>query len=82
MYGIAAYAQDLGIVFLEPAVSLPEEGGLAGSTRGEIEDVEGKHHRLLAMILAQGNVSVFRGRQLEIWGYVANFYRHIHTPSD
>ena len=80
MYGIATDAQDLGIILLEPAVSLPEEGGLAGSTRGEIEDVEGKHHCLLAAILAQGNFSVLRRRELEIWGDFPNLSRHKHTP--
>ena len=80
VYCIATDAQDLGIVLLEPAVSLPEEGGLAGSTRCEIEDVEGKHHRLLAAILAQGYLSMLWRWQLEIWGYVANFCRHNHTP--
>ena len=82
MYGIAAYAQNLGIVLLEPAVSLPEEGGLAGSTRCEIKDVEGKHHRLFAAILTESNFSVLRRGELEIWGYVANFCRHNHTPLD
>jgi hypothetical protein len=57
---IAADAQDLGIVLLEPAVSLPEEGGLAGSTSGKIKDVEGQHHDLLAVILAEGDISMFR----------------------
>ena len=82
MYGIATDAQDLGIVLLEPAVSLPEEGGLAGSTRREIEDVEGKHHRLVAAILAQGDISMLWRGELEIWGYVANLSRHNHTPSE
>ena len=80
MYRIATDAQDLGIVLFEPAMSLPEEGGLAGSTRGEIKDVEGKHHRLVAAILAQGYLSMLWRWQLEIWGYVANFCRHNHTP--
>ena len=82
MYGIAADAQDLGIVLLEPAVCLPEEGGLAGSTRGEIENVERKHHGLLAAILAEGYFSMLWRGQLELWGYVANFCRHNLTPSD
>jgi hypothetical protein len=77
---VATDAQDLGIVLLEPAVSLPEEGGLAGSTRGEVKDVEGKHHGLLAAILAKGNLSMLGRGQLEIGGYVANLSRHIHTP--
>ena len=59
MYRVATDAQYLGIVLLKPAVSLPKEGGLAGSTRGEIEDVEGKHHRLVTMVLAEANFSMF-----------------------
>ena len=79
---IAADAQDLGIVLLEPAVSLPEEGSLAGSTRGEVKDVERKHHRLFSPVLAQGYFAVVWRWQFEIWGYIANFCRHIHTPLD
>ena len=82
MNRIAADAQDLGIILLEPAVSLPEEGGLAGSTRGEVKDVEGKHHRLFPTILAESDLPVFRRRQFEIRGYIANFCRHIYTPLD
>ncbi len=33
---VAAYAQDLGTFLLEPVVVLPEGGGLAGSTSGEV----------------------------------------------
>ena len=80
VYGIATDAQNLGIVLLEPAVGLPEEGGLAGSTRGEIKDVERQHHRLVAAILAQGYLSMLWRWQLEIWGCVANLCRHNHTP--
>ncbi len=80
MYRIATDAQDLGIVLLKPAVSLPEEGGLAGSTRGEIEDVEGKHHRLLTLVLAQADFSMFRRGQLEIGGYFADLTWHNYTP--
>ena len=82
MYGIAADAQHLGIILLEPAVSLPEESCLAGSTRGEIKDVEGKDHRLFTSILAEGYFPVLWGGKLEIWGYVANICRHVHTPLD
>ena len=82
MYCIATDAQNLGIVLLKPAVCLPEEGGLAGSTRGEIKDVEGKHHGLVATVLAQGYISMLWRGQLEIWGYVANFCRHNLTPSE
>ena len=80
MNRIAADAQDLGIILLEPAVSLPEEGRLAGSTRGEVKDVEGKHHRLFPTILTEGDLSMVRRWQFEIRGYIANFCRHIHSP--
>lgn len=82
MNGVATDAQNLGIVLLKPAVSLPEEGGLAGSTRGEVKNVEGQHHCFLATILAEGYLSVLGRWQLEIRGYVANFCRHIHSPLD
>ena len=82
MYGIATDAQNLGIVLLEPAVSLPEEGGLTGSTRSEIKDVEGQHHRLLTVILTESNLSVLWRGQLEIRGYIANLCRHNYTPLD
>ena len=62
MNGVATDAQNLGIVLLKPGVGLPEEGGLAGSTSCEIKYVEGQHHRLVALVLAEGNFSVFRGR--------------------
>ena len=52
-YGVAAYAQNLGIFLLELAIGLPERGGLGGSTRGEIEHVEGKHNVFLTLVLAQ-----------------------------
>lgn len=80
MHRVATDAQYLGIVLLEPAVSLPEEGGLAGSTRGEVEDVEGKHHCLVAPVLAEGNFSMVWRGQLEIRGCIANLCRHNHTP--
>ena len=38
--GVTTYAQNLGISLLKPAVILPEEGGLRGSTRCEVEHVE------------------------------------------
>jgi hypothetical protein len=77
---IATDAQDLGIVLLELAMGLPEQGGLAGSTSGEVKDVEGKHHGLLAAILAKSNLSMLGRGQLEIRRNVANLSRHIHTP--
>ena len=80
MNGIATDAQHLGIILLEPAVSLPEEGGLAGSTRGEIKNVERQNDGLAAAILAEGNFSVLRGGQLEIRGYFANLSRHNYAP--
>ena len=48
-YGVTAYAQNLGILFLDPIVILPEQGGLGGSTRGKVKHVERKHHVVLAL---------------------------------
>ena len=50
--GVATDAQYLGILLLEPAVVLPEEGSLSRSTGCEVEHMEGKHHALFALILA------------------------------
>ena len=73
---VAAYAQDLGIIILEPLVFLPERGRLRGSTRGEVEYVERKNNYLLALVVGQGNVPIGGGK-FEIGGYIANFCRHI-----
>ena len=79
---IAAYAQNLGIILLEPAVSLPEQGSLAGSTGSEIKHMERQHHHLFAAILAQGNLAMLRRGQLEIRGNIANCCKHNHTPQN
>ena len=79
---IAAYAQNLGIILLEPAVSLPEQGSLAGSTGGKVKHMERQHHHLFAAILAQGNLTMLRRGQLEIWGNIANCCKHNHTPQN
>ena len=76
--GVATYAQNLGIVILEPFVLLTERGCLGRSTSGEIEYVEGKNNGLFALVIAKGNVPI-GGRKLEIGGYVTNFCRH--TPA-
>jgi hypothetical protein len=74
---IAAYAQHLGIILREPAVELPEQRGLGGSTRGEIEDVKGQDHLLLAPVLAKSNVTLVDRRKVEIGRGIANFCGHI-----
>ena len=74
---VAAYAQYLSIFLLEPAVELPEGGGLGGSTRGEIEHVEGQNYILFTFELAQGQVTLAHRSQFKIGGYIANFSRHI-----
>ena len=51
-YCVATYAQNLSIFLLKPAVMLPEEGGLRGSTRCEVEHVEREDHVLLALVAA------------------------------
>ena len=77
--GVTTYAQYLGILLLEPAVKLPEEGGLCSSTRCKVEHVEGQHHVFLALVLAHGDVPLADRGQLEIRRLVANFCRHIPT---
>ena len=76
--GVAAYAQYLSIVILEPLVYLTERGCLSRSTRGEVEYVEGKNDYFIALVIGKGNVPI-RGRKLEIGGQIANFCRH--TPA-
>jgi len=78
---VATYAQYLGIGILEPLVFLAERGCLRGSTRGEIEYVEGEYYVLLALVVRQGNVPV-SGRKFEIRGYIANFCRHIFASNN
>ena len=51
-YRVATYAQNLSIFLLKLAVMLSEEGSLRGSTRCEVEYVEGKYHVLLALVVA------------------------------
>ena len=50
---VATDAQDLGILLLEPGVSLVERGDLVCSTAGEVEYVEREDDVLLAPELAQ-----------------------------
>ena len=78
-YSVAAYAQNLGIFLLELAKDLPERGSLGGSTRGEIEHVEGQHHVLLTLVLAEGYIAFADRRQGEIGGGIADLCRHIPT---
>ena len=73
---VAADAQYLGIGILEPFVLLAERGRLRGSTRSEVEYVEGQYNVLLALIVRQANIPV-GGWKFEIRGYIANFCRHI-----
>jgi hypothetical protein len=73
---VAAYAQNLGITFLKPAIKSPERGGLVSSTTSEIQHVEREHHLFIPTILAQGNVPIADGGELEVWGRVANFCGH------
>ena len=51
-YCVATYAQNLSIFLLKPAVMLPEEGGLRGSTRREVEHVKREDHVLLTLVAA------------------------------
>ena len=76
VYRIAADAQDLGIVILEPLVFLTERGCLRRSTSSEVEYVEGKNDCFVTLVIAKGNVPI-GGRKFKIRGYIANFCRHI-----
>ena len=78
---VAADAQYLGIGILEPLVLLAERGRLGGSTRREIEYVEGKDNDLVALVVRQGNVPI-GGWKFEIRGYIANFCRHIFASTN
>lgn len=79
---ITAYAQHLGIILREPAVELPEQRSLGGSTRGEIEDVKGQDHLLLAPVLAESNITLTHRREGKIWRDIANLCGHIPTFLD
>ena len=46
------------------------------STSGEVKDVEGQHHPLVALELAQGKIAFAYGRQLEVRRNFANFCWH------
>ena len=78
---IATDAQYLGIGILEPFVLLSKRGCLRGSTRGEVEYVEGQYNGHSALIVRQGNVPV-GGWKFEIRGYIANFGRHIFASTN
>jgi hypothetical protein len=74
---VAAYAQNLGILLLKPAIILPEGGGLTGSTRGKVEYVEGEHHILAPPVAAEANIAVADRRKGKIWGYLTDFCCHV-----
>ena len=73
---IATYAQHLGIGILEPLVLLSERGRLSGSTRSEVEYVEGQYDVLIPFIVCEGNVPI-GGWEFKIRSYITNFCRHI-----
>ena len=73
---ITTDAQYLGLPLLELAVQTPEEDGLLGSTRGEVEHVKRQNHVLLVAVLTEADIA-FRGRrQRKIRRQIANFCRH------
>jgi len=55
---VYAYAQNLGILLLNPAVVSPEGGRLVGSPGGEIKDMERQNNMLVAFVLAQAYLLV------------------------
>ena len=78
-YCVATYAQNLSIFLLKPAMVLPEEGSLRGSTRCEVEHVERENHVLLTLIAAKGDVPFANRRKGKVGGCIANLCRHILT---
>ena len=80
-WSIAAYAQDLSIVVLEPFVLRAERGCLRRSTSGEIEYVEREDNYLFALVSAKGNIPVCR-RKLKFRGHITNLCRHIPSLSN
>ncbi len=77
IYVVAANAQHLGILLLDPGVVKPEQGCLLRSTSGEVENVKGEDHMLLPGILAQRNLSMIRGGHLEVRGFVTYLCGHV-----
>jgi hypothetical protein len=73
---VAAYAQNLGIFFLEPAVCLPERDDLGGSTTREVQHVEGEDHVLLTPVLAQGYITLTGRGKSKFRCRVAQFSWH------
>ena len=55
---IHAYAQNLGIFLLDPAVVSPERGSLACSTSCKAKDMEGQDYVLVAFVLAQAHLLI------------------------
>jgi hypothetical protein len=73
---ITTNAQYLGLPLLELAMQTPEEDGLLGSTRGEVEHVKRQNDVLLATVLTEADIA-FRGRwQGKIWRLITNVCRH------
>jgi hypothetical protein len=73
---VTAYAQDLGTLLLEPAVVLPEQGDLVGSTTGEIEDVKGQDHIFLPLVLAQADPLAILREKAKVGSSLSYFCRH------
>ena len=74
---VAAYAQHLGILLLEPAIVLTERGSLIGSARGKVKYMKGENHVLLALVLTQGNISFTDRWEGKIRSWIANLCGHL-----
>ncbi len=72
---ITTYAQYLGTKLLQPFVLAAERDSLFRSTTGKIEHVEGENDMLLAMELAEADISV-HGRERKIRGTLPHFCWH------
>lgn len=57
-YMITTYAQNLGTELLKPTVLASEGDRLLRSTTGKIKHVKGENDMLLAMELAEADISV------------------------
>ena len=64
--GVAAYAQNLGILLLEVSVVAAHRGDLVRSTTCEREYVEREDDGLLASVVAQGHIAHVLRRQREV----------------
>lgn len=76
---VTAYAQYLGIPFLEPAVVQTERGGLVCSPGRKVKNVKGEHHVLLSPVLGEVNLFVIPGSKGKIRGHIPYLCCHVRA---